>query len=139
MTPDEERQALRRARWTLAVLGIIAPYLARLPGIPTHGLGWLTSYFGDHWIAPLFFGAFNAVAWVPAVLLTLTYRHPQSVWFPAIGLVGSSLWLHSLVDLSADAQAAIALVVLPFYTLPFTATGWLLGHFYDRRLAARRS
>lgn len=126
---------MQRNRWIIAILGILMPYLARLPGIPAHGTGWLTSYFGDTFWAPLFFGLFNAVAWVPAVLATLTFRHASSAWYPAVGALASSAWLHSLVDLSADAQAAIALVVLPFYTLPFTATGWIIGYFVDRRIS----
>lgn len=130
---------LRRARWTIAIAGILAPYLARIPGTLIHGPGWLTSYFGDTFWAPLFFGVFNAVCWVPAVLATRSYRHAASVWFPAVGALGSSMALHAAVDLAADAQAAIALIVIPFYTLPFTLVGWWLGRLYDRRRARAAS
>ena len=122
-----------RARWAIAIAGILTPYLARIPGMLTHGASWLTSYFGDTLWAPLFFGAFNAVCWVPAVLATRSYRHASAAWFPAVGALGSSAALHSTIDLAADAQAAIALVAIPFYTLPFTLLGWWLGRRWDRR------
>lgn len=124
---------LARARWLIAALGVLTPYLARLPGMFFHGPGWLTSYFGDVIWAPLFFGGFNAICWLPAVLATLTYRHARSAWYPAVGALGSSAALHATVDLAADAQAAIVLIVIPFFTLPFTATGWIIGHYADRR------
>ena len=128
---------LGQARWTIAVLGILAPYLARIPGAFLYGTRWLTSYFGDVIWAPLFFGAFNAVCWVPAVLATRGYRHASSAWFPAVGALGSSAALHATIDLAADAQAAIALVVIPFYTLPFTLLGWWLGRRWDVRRSQR--
>jgi hypothetical protein len=124
---------LPQVRWAIAIAGILTPYLSRIPGTFVHGPGWLTSYFGDTLWAPLFFGAFNAVCWVPAVLATSGYRRASSAWFPAIGALGSSAALHANIDLAADAQAAIALVIIPFYTLPFTGLGWWLGRHWDRR------
>lgn len=133
MTPNSpSAKAMRRNRWIIAILGILTPYLARLPGVPEHGWWWLTSYFGDTFWAPLFFGAFNAVCWVPAIMGSLLYKQPSSAWYPAVGALASSAVMHSTVDLSADAQAALALVVLPFFTLPFTATGWIIGYYVDR-------
>ena len=68
----------------------------------------------------------------PAVLATFTFRKPATAWYPAVFALASSAWLHSLTDLSSDAQAAIALVILPFYTIPFTATGWIIGLIVER-------
>lgn len=124
----------KQIRLVIIVLGIAMPYLARLPGVATHGSSWLTSYFGNGLPALLFFGAFNAICWGAALLATVGLRHVRSAWFPAVAALGSSAWMHSTVDLAADAQAALALVFIPFMTLPFTATGWIIGYFYDRHL-----
>lgn len=82
---DATRHAMRRNCWIVAILGILMPYLARLPGIPEHGWSWLISYFGDNWMAPLFFGAFNAVCWVPVIIGSKLYKQPSSIWYPAVG------------------------------------------------------
>ena len=129
---------LKQMRWSIAILGICMPYLARIPGTFTHGAQWLISYFGDGLGAVAFFGAFNVICWGAALLATLGYRHAQSAWFPTVAALGSSAWLHSTVDLAADAQAALALVFIPFMTLPFTATGWIIGHLVDRYLQSTR-
>jgi len=129
-------QTMRRNGWIVAILGILMPYLARLPGIPGHGWGWLSSYFGDNLMAPLFFGAFNAVCWVPVIVGSRLYKRPSSIWYPAVGALASSAVMHATVDLSADAQAALALVVIPFLTLPFSATGWIIGYLVERARSA---
>ena len=123
---------MQRNRWIIAILGIATPYLARLPGIPEHGWLWLTSYFGDNLWAPLFFGAFNAVCWAPVIFGSFLYKKPSTIWYPAVGALASSAVMHSTVDLAADAQASLALVVIPFLTLPFTATGWIIGYIVER-------
>lgn len=123
---------MRRNRWIVALLGIATPYLARLPGVAEHGWWWFTSYLGDNLWAPLFFGAFNIVCWAPVIVGSLLYRAPSSIWYPAAGALGSSAVMHSTVDLSADAQAAVILVFIPFLTLPFAATGWIIGYTIDR-------
>jgi len=128
----ETAAQMHRNRWLVAILGVLTPYLSRLPGVPGNGWGWLTSYFGDTFYAPLFFGAFNAVCWGAVILGSLAYHRPQTIWFPAAGALLSSFWMHSTVDLAADAQAAIALVIIPFLTLPFSATGWIIGYFTER-------
>lgn len=124
--------AMRRNRWIVAILGIAIPYLSRLPGVSEHGWSWLTSYFGDTLWAPLFFGAFNAVCWAPVIVGSQLYKIPSSIWYPAVGALASSAVMHSTVDLAADAQAAIALVIIPFLTLPFSATGWIIGYMVER-------
>ncbi len=133
---DATRHAMRRNCWIVAILGILMPYLARLPGIPEHGWSWLISYFGDNWMAPLFFGAFNAVCWVPVIIGSKLYKQPSSIWYPAVGALASSAVMHATVDLAADAQAALALLVIPFLTLPFSATGWIIGYLVERTRSA---
>lgn len=133
---NANNQAMRRNCWIVALLGIAMPYLARLPGIAEHGWWWLSSYFGDNLFAPFFFGAFNAVCWVPVIVGSRLYKLPSSIWYPAVGALASSAVMHATVDLSADAQAALALVVIPFLTLPFSATGWIIGYIVERARSA---
>ena len=124
---------MRRARLLIAIVGILLPYAARIPGALIHGIPWLTSYFGSAWWAFLMFAAFNAVNWGSILIATLAYRHARSAWFPAVLGFALPIAAHTAVDLSADAQAAVALVVIPFASLPGVVVGWLLGLWYDRR------
>lgn len=124
---------LTTLRWATVILGVLMPYLARLPGIPEHGMDWLTSYFGTGVAAIVFFGLFNAVSWGAALLTSFTLQRVSTALLPPVAALGSSAWLHSTVDLAADAQAAIALIVIPFFTLPFTATAWIMAFLLERR------
>ena len=130
---------MKNARALAAVIGILVPYLARIPGMSSHGTGWLTSYFGDTWWAPVFFQAFNAAMWVPILLWTKDYQHPKALAIPVILAFAFPLYLHSTVDLAADAQAAIALIVIPFFGLPGALIGTWLGRRYDRALSDKNS
>jgi len=42
------------------------------------------------------------------------------------------LYGHATLDLAADAQAGIALIFIPIYSLPLVGLGWLLGLGVDR-------
>jgi hypothetical protein len=133
---------MRKARIVIAVVGILLPYVARIPGALIHGATWLTSYFGSEWWAIFFFGAFDALTWGSIIAATRSYQHVRSCWFPAVFGFALPLVAHTVVDLSADAQAAIALVIIPVYSLVGVVIGWLLGLWYDRRvtrLAARQN
>ena len=127
---------MKTARWAVAIIGILLPYLSRLPGLASHGSWWLTSYFGDNIFGFVFFQAFNAITWVALLKLTSNYQHPRSLVIPAVLAYSVPLWLHSGVDLRADAQAAIALIIIPFYALPGAWIGSMIGRWYDKRLAS---
>lgn len=131
---------MKAARISVVVIGILLPYLARIPGAILYGPEWLTSYFGDpghRLFATLFFGAFNAIAWGSVLLTTMTYRSPHATWFPAMFGFGFLALVHGIYDLTSDAQAAIGLIFIPIYSLPFVLVGWLLGlgldWFWQRR------
>jgi hypothetical protein len=69
------------------------------------GLDWLAQYTDIDIAGWLFFGAFNALAWA-----------------------------HAILDLCADARAAIALIFIPVFALAPIAVGGVIGYFVDRRL-----
>jgi len=122
-----------KTRIAIVAVGVVLPYAARLPGALTSGPDWLWSYFGDGLGAVLFFGAFNAICWGAILAASYTYRNPHAVWFPAVLGFVFSAFMHVSLDLSADAQAAIALALIPILSLPLVFVGWLVGRWFDRR------
>ena len=100
----------------LVAFFMVLPYLSRIGGGPE----WVGQYVTppDRLVfGLLFFGAFSAVPGV--VLAALTAGNRSSSRLPAFAafVVMSALtvWFHRDYDLASDAQAAIGLVVWPFY------------------------
>lgn len=120
----------RRGRVAIVLIGIALPYIARLPG----GVDWLKQYTSVSIGAWLFFGAFNAIAWGAVLALSYLYRHSVPMALPALLGFSFLAWAHSTLDLRADAQAAIALVLIPVLALIPIAIGGVLGYLLDRRL-----
>ena len=122
-----------KTRVAIVVVGVLLPYAARLPGVLTRGPEWLWSYFGEGLGAVLFFGAFNAICWGAILAASYTYSNPHAVWFPAILGFVFPAFMHVSLDLSSDAQAAIALLLIPMLSLPLVFVGWIVGKWFDRR------
>ena len=124
---------MSKARFMLVVVGIFLPYLARLP----RGSEWLEQYtdggLGD-W---LFFGAFNAIAWGAILAVSVKYERPASLVAPCLLGFGYLAWAHGTLDLTTNANAPIALVIIPVYALVPIAVGGVIGYVVDRML--RRS
>lgn len=121
---------MSKARFLIVVFGILVPYLARLPG----GSAWLVQYTNGGLLSWLLIGAFNAIAWGCLVALSFKYARPVALLVPCIFGFSFLAWAHSTVDLSADAQAAIALVIIPVYALVPIGIGGALGYIVDRIL-----
>jgi hypothetical protein len=128
---------MKTARIAIVVFGILLPYFARIPGTLIKGAAWFTSYLGNGLGAIAFFGAFNAVCWASILGASFTYRHPSSVWFPAVLGFAFPAVAHAFLDLSSSSTAAIALVFIPIFSLPFVLVGWLVGLWFDRRLSRK--
>ena len=120
---------LRNARILVVLVGLVLPYAARLP----RGLDWLRQYTEVEPAGWLFFGAFNAIAWLAILGATFLYRRPASVLAPAVAGFGFLAWVHATLDLASDAQAAVALVFIPLYALVPIAVGAVVGLVLDRR------
>ena len=118
------------ARIIVAVAGILLPYLVRLP----RGLDWAGQYTDTGFLGFAFFSAFNAIAWGSIIAVSFLYRRIISLIFPAVFGFGFLAWAHYGLDLRADAQAAIALVFIPIYSLVFIAVGGFFGFVVDRFL-----
>lgn len=124
---------MAQARWAVVAVGLVLPYLARLPG----GLDWLAQYTAGGLGGALLLSGFNAIAWGAIVAISVAYRHAASVLAPALAGFVPLAWAHASLDLASDAQAAIALVFIPVYALLPIAVGGVVGGVIDRRLRAR--
>ncbi|HXD35513.1 MAG TPA: hypothetical protein VN624_02590 [Rhodanobacter sp.] len=121
---------MRNARIVVVVIGVLLPFVARLPG----GLDWLGQYLQGGVGLLLFVSGFNAIAWGAILACSLAYRRPVSLMLPAVFGFAYLAWRHYEVDLRADAQASLALVFLPIYALLPIAIGGALGYLLDRFL-----
>ncbi len=129
---------MKTARLLIVLIGILLPYLARTPGTLVKGPDWFTSYLGGGFGGVMFFGIFNAFCWGSILAATFSYRHARSIWFPVFFGFAFPLWEHAFLDLSSDAQAAVALVFIPLYSLPLVFIGWLAGLWFDRKLSRKK-
>ena len=122
----------RRTRWTLVLMGVLLPYVAQLGSD-----AGLQTYADIGWQGHLFLFAMSAVLWLPLLGLTWLYHHPKCIWWPAVLGLGFAFWAHVSVDLSEDAQAGLAVVMIPVLSLAPLAIGAVIGWALDRR--ARRN
>ena len=121
---------MRSARFAIMLIGLVLPYAVRLP----RGIEWLQQYTDMRLGGWLFFGAFNAIAWGAILAISFMYRRSTSLIAPCLLGFGFLAWAHNTLDLSADAQAAIALIFIPIYALLPIAVGGAIGYIVDRRL-----
>ncbi|MDR2239501.1 MAG: hypothetical protein LBE33_03580 [Zoogloeaceae bacterium] len=121
---------MRNARIAIVLIGLALPYVARLP----RGMGWLKQYTDTGFEGWLLLGAFNAIAWGAILAISFTYRRPVSLIAPCLFGFGYLAWVHGNFDLSAGAQAAIALIFIPIYALKPIVIGGAMGYIVDRML-----
>lgn len=122
--------SMTQARLLVVVIGFLLPYLARLAG----GLNWLWPYLDGGWGGFLLLSGFNAIAWLSVLGISFLYKRPVSLLAPALPGFGLLALGHYLLDLSADAQSAIALVFFPIYALVPIGIGGIIGYLIDRHL-----
>ena len=125
---------MNAARITIVVLGVLLPFLARLPG----GLEWLKQYTDGGVEGVLFLSAFNAPVWLGLLALTFVYRRPASLLIPCVLTFGFLAFAHFSMDLASDAQAAVGLVFIPVLAVPLLVVGGVVGYVVDR-IRARQS
>jgi len=126
---------MKTARILIVLVGILLPYLARIPGALLNGSSWFTSYLGSGLDALVLLGVCNALCWGAILAASFTYRHARSIWFPAVLGFGFLALAHGFLDLSSGSTAAISLIFIPIFSLPLVIVGWLAGLLYDRRLS----
>ncbi|KRG43128.1 hypothetical protein ARC20_10085 [Stenotrophomonas panacihumi] len=121
------RKALLRV--LIVVFALVLPYLSRLPG----GREWLGQLTYGGWGGFLFLAACSAVVWGGLLLCSWLYRRMSSLWIPALLGYGFLAWVYGSIDLRADAQAALGLLIAPMYSLAPMLLGGLIGWWFDRR------
>jgi ACR3 family arsenite efflux pump ArsB len=123
---------MQRARLIVIVVGILLPYLARIPGAFIKGKSWFTSYFDGGIGGTAFICVLQALCWGSILLASLKYQHPSTIWFPAVfGFVGVAI-AHACLNLSSSSTAAIGLVAIPLLSVPLVLIGWLVGLWFER-------
>jgi len=118
-----------KARVLVVVVGLLVPYLARVPG----GTQWLAPYLHPGWQGTLLLAALGAVTWVPILGFSLGYRRPVSLVLPCVLGFGFLAWAHGTLDLTADAQSALALLFIPIYSLLPVLIGCIVSLVTDGR------
>ncbi len=126
---------LKHARILIIAIGILLPYLSRLPG----GSAWLSQYLDTDVGGFLFLAAFNAIAWGSLLAISFIYRFLLSLLVPCLTGFGFLAWSHYTLDLSSDAQASLALMFIPIFTLLPIAIGAVVGYLIDIYLRKRYS
>lgn len=126
---------MSKARFMLMVVGIFLPYLARLP----RGSEWLQQYTDAGLGGWLLIGALNAIAWGTILAISFKYERPVSLVSPCLLGFGYLAWAHGTLDLSTNANAPIALVIIPVYALVPIAIGGGIGYVVDRMLRRNKA
>lgn len=119
------------ARVIIPIVGIVLPYVVRIPG----GTAWFRQYTDSGAGGFLLLEAFNALTWGGLIALSCLIRRPSLLTIPCGLAFGYLAWAHATLDLSADAQAGIALVLIPIYSLLPVGLGGLVACVMDRRYA----
>lgn len=126
---------MRSARYAVVVVGLLLPLVARLVGwivVGSSATKLLSELLAMAIASPL-----NALCIGGIVLASHGFRRPATILFPALPVFGVQAFYYSRLDLAADAQAGIALVLIPLYSLAAALAGWVLGlvfEFYSRAL-----
>jgi hypothetical protein len=118
---------MRTARVVIVTVGVLLPYLARIPGTFVHGASWMSSYFSGGIVGVFFVSTFNALAWGCLIFLSFRVRSLVTLIGPGLAGFGFLAFAHNGLDLGADAQNAVAMVFIPVYALPIIGVTFLLS------------
>ena len=110
-----------------AAIGLVLPFVARLPAVPLRGWAWFSDYLPGLG-AVLFVSAFNLI---PAGALFVagkaSKRAPMAFWFALAALIGFLLWAHGSINLRSSSTAVIGLIFIPINAVGVVALGWGVG------------
>lgn len=119
-----------KARFAIIIIGIFIPYLARLPS----GLDWLMQYLQGGLPGILLMQFLNAITWGSILAWTTIYKRPLFLLFPAVAGFACAGYWHNMLDLGSDPNAAIGLIIIPFYTLVPIGIAGGVAYILDRFL-----
>ena len=119
---------MRGARRLVIVVGVLLPYVVRVP----RGAGWVAQYLNglDSFLV---INGFNAIAWGAILLAGIFYRRPSTLLYPAVPGFGLLASTHFMLDRNSDALASLAWVFFPVFALIPIAVGAAVGYVVERR------
>lgn len=120
-------------------VGLLTPFIARLPSVPVRGWEWFIDYFPGA-MGLLFFSAFNLIpssAWY--AIGKGSKKAPLAFWFSVAGGVSFLLWAHGSVNLRSSSTAAIALLFIPIYAVGAILAGLVLGLIFHAIVKVERT
>ena len=126
--PDHPTLRLPRRLFLFSsIIGLLTPFIARLPIVPIRGWAWLTDYFLG-FFGLLFFSVFNLI---PSIIWWAIGKgsdnKPLAFWFSLSGGIGFLLLGHGILNLHSTSTAVLALPGLPIYAVGASLVGWVLG------------
>jgi hypothetical protein len=110
------RDPMSLARVRIALVGILLPYLARLPGTVTHGANWFTSYLEPDLVFTVVFQGLNAIGWGGLVLLSYLVTNRAVLIAPAVLGFGFIAIVHAEATFDGPFDGLVVLFV-PVYAL----------------------
>lgn len=123
---------MKTARLLIIVVGVLLPFLARIPGALIEGKSWFTSYFDGGFGGVAFIIGLHVLCWGSILLATFSYKQTTAVWFPAVFGFAFAGLSHAFLNLNSSSTAALGLVAIPLLSVPVVLIGWLLGLWYQR-------
>ena len=123
--------------FSLAV-GLLTPFIARLPSVPVYGWEWFTVYFPGA-MGLLFFSAFNLIpsgAWY--AIGKRSKKAPLAFWFSVAGGVAFLLQAHGSINLLSSSTAAIGLMFIPIIAVGAILVSWVFGLLINYIIKAER-
>jgi hypothetical protein len=124
----------RRLLFVSLGIALLAPYLARLPGVFSHGPDWLISYLPNP-ASALFVAGLSLIPGIALYLIgKLSRKSPLAFWGAVAGSTGFALWAHGSMNLAASSTAAIGLLFIPVYCLGYAIAGAVIGWIVQKSI-----
>lgn len=117
----------------IAMVGILLPYVVRLP----KGFEWLQQYTDNGFLGNMLLGVLNAIPWSLMAWASGAFRNRELALVPCVFGFGVLTWGHYTLDLTANANAPIGLVIIPLYAAVAVAVGTGVGLAVDRIVMRR--
>lgn len=117
----------RTIRISIVVIGLLLPYLVRVP----FGLQWLMQYVETGALGFCFISGLNLPTLGLLIGFSYLYQYRSSLILPCLVAFALQAIGHAEIDLSSDAQASLAWIILPIITLIPTLASLLICWLVD--------
>lgn len=125
-------------RISIVLIGLLLPYLIRAP----FGAEWLMQYTDTGIPGFLFISGLNLPTLGLLFGFSFVFRYRSTLIIPCLIAFGLQAIGHGELDLSSDAQASLALIILPLITFIPTLISllicWLVEYLVSRSKQAKQ-